>query len=216
MDLSKGNITNEGFKTLDRTLGKFDKMPLYIDDTPAISILEFSSKAKLYKMKYGIELIVVDYLQLMTGDKKGNRDQEIGTITRGLKSVAKILDVPIIALAQLSREVERKSIKRPMLSDLRESGNIENDADLVIFIHRPEKYGELEIDGMSTKDLLINIFAKHRNGRCGDIDLWTDESFNNLREEKEIFPELKDLSIPTNTDFNINKTVESNKDDSPF
>ncbi len=216
MKLSRGDIQDYDFKQLDRALGKFEKLELYIDDTPAISITEFSSKAKLYKMKYGIELIIIDYLQLMQGQKGVNRDQEIGSISRGLKSIAKTLDITIICLSQLNREVEKKGNKRPQLSDLRESGNIEQDADIVCFIHRPEKYGILEDeDGNSTIGLLNLIIAKNRNGAIGDITLWTDDSFNNLREEKNIIPELIDLTMPVNTDFNINKNIEPNSD-SPF
>lgn len=215
-------LHSEDFKQMDKSLGQFDNMPLYVDDTPALSIVEFSSKANLYKMKYGVKLIIIDYLQLMQGQKGVNRDQEIGTITRCIKSVSKTLNVPIIALSQLNREVEKKGNKRPQLSDLRESGNIEQDADIVAFIHRPEKYGETEMDipglgkNISTVGLLDIIISKNRNGAVGDAILWTDDSFNNLREEKEMFPELKDLPMPVNNEFNINKTTESNRDDVPF
>jgi len=216
MDLNKGRVSNNEFKSLEKVLGKFEKLPLYIDDTPSLSIMEFSSKAKLYKMKYGIELIIVDYIQLMRGDKTGTRDNEIGSITRGLKMVAKSLNIPIIALAQLSRETEKRGNKRPQLSDLRESGNIEQDADMVIFIHRPEKYGETTIttsDGeISTSGLIDLIISKYRNGSTGDVFLWTDESFNNLREENEIV--IQEISFT-----NIDHTIEPNREfekDTPF
>jgi len=212
MKISRGNIDSIEFKQMDKALGKFENIELYIDDTAGLSIVEFASKAKLYKMKYGIELIVIDYLQLMQGQKNTNRDQEIGSITRMLKSVAKSLDITIICLSQLNRDVEKKSDKRPQLSDLRESGNIEQDADIVMFIHRPEKYGILEdADGNSTIGLIDLIIAKNRNGAIGDIYLWSDESFNNLRDEKTPIHELVDLTMPINMDFDINKNIEPNK-----
>jgi replicative DNA helicase len=163
-------------------------------------------------MQYGIKLIVVDYIQLMKGTQKGNRDQEIGSITGGLKQVAKSLGIPIIALAQLSRATEQRGNKRPQLSDLRESGNIEQDADMVIFLHRPEKYGEKEIETasgtMETEGLIDVVIAKYRNGTVGDVFLYTDESFMYLREEKEIqesLPELKDYGISPDRNFETKK-----------
>jgi replicative DNA helicase len=125
-------------------------------------------------MHHEVEVIVIDYLQLMTGpgDVRGNREQEVSSISRALKSIAKELDVPIIALSQLNRSVEMRSGNRPQLSDLRESGAIEQDADMVIFIHRPEKYGITEDeDGNSTRGLAEIIVAKHRNGPVADIKL---------------------------------------------
>ena len=218
MALRRGRITPYDFHKLDSMLTKYNDYPLYIDDTPGLSILEFSSKAKLYKMKYGIELIIVDYIQLMQGDKKGNRDQEIGSISRGLKLVAKTLNIPIIALAQLSRETEKRKDKRPLLSDLRESGNLEQDPDVICFIHRPDKYGETVIDignGEESAIGLINfMIAKNRNGSVADLFHYTDESFNNLREDKEFFPEVKGLPFPKSGEF-IDKNIESKKD-APF
>lgn len=217
MKLSRGDIGNYEFKQLERGLGVFEKLELYIDDTAAISITELASKAKLYKMKYNIKIIIIDYLQLMQGEKGNNRDREIGTITSGLKTVAKMLDIPIICISQLNREVEKTGDKRPKLSDLRESGNIEQDADIVAFIHRPDSYGILEDeDGNSTVGMIDLIISKNRNGGTGDVILWTDKSFNNLREDKEFLPQLVDLSIPVNKDFNINKNIEVDKGDIPF
>jgi len=143
-------------------------LPLYLDDTPALSISEFRAKAAKLKADYKIEFIISDYLQLMTGDGhgKGNREQEISSISRGLKLLAKELDVPVIALAQLSRAVEtRGGEKKPQLSDLRESGAIEQDADMIIFPYRPEAYKIFEDEfGNSTRDTTELIIAKHRNG----------------------------------------------------
>ncbi len=148
---------------------------IYLDDTPAISIFELRAKCRRLKMQYDVDLIIIDYLQLMTGtaDTRGNREQEVSTISRGLKAIAKELDIPIIALSQLNRSVEMRSgDKRPQLSDLRESGAIEQDADMVMFIHRPERYGLTEDDaGNSTAGLAEIIIAKHRNGPIGDVRL---------------------------------------------
>ena len=139
---------------------------LLVDDTPAISINELRAKVAKAVADHGVRIVYVDYLQLMTGEKGGNREQEIGSISRGLKLIAKEHNIPIIALAQLSRAVEtRGGEKKPQLSDLRESGSIEQDADVVIFLYRPEYYKILEDDmGNSTVGLTEVIIAKHRNG----------------------------------------------------
>lgn len=144
------------------------------DDTPSLSITEFTAKCRKFKRKYGIELVVVDYLQLMTvgRDKKMSRDQEVGLISRSLKSIAKELDIAVIALSQLSRNVESRPNKRPMLSDLRESGSIEQDADMVCFLYRPEYYKIKETAaGTDTHGLAEFIIAKHRNGAVDDVEL---------------------------------------------
>ena len=150
--------------------------PLYIDDTPALSVFEFRSKARRLKIHNDIQIIIIDYLQLMTGgtqDSKGNREQEVAFISRTLKAIAKELNVPIIALSQLSRATElRGGSKRPQLSDLRESGAIEQDADIVAFIHRPEYYGiNQDENGMPTAGMAEIIIAKHRNGAVTDVNL---------------------------------------------
>jgi replicative DNA helicase len=207
MNLNTGRIYENDWIQIDNTLHRYLKTPLYIDDKASLSIVEFQSKAKLYKMKYNVDLIIVDYLQLMAGKHGVNRDQEIGSITRTLKATAKTLDIAVICLSQLSRETEKRQSKRPQLSDLRESGNIEQDADLVVFLHRPDKYGELEasVGGsiISTVGMIDNIIAKHRNGAIDDVILWTDESFNNLREYKE----SKGISI------NTDKFIETDNED---
>jgi replicative DNA helicase len=148
-----------------------------VDDTPALSILELRAKCRRLKAQNDIQLIVVDYLQLMSGDSKGNmggnREQEISSISRALKKIAKELSVPVIALSQLSRAVEtRGGDKRPQLSDLRESGAIEQDADIVMFLYRPEYYGITEDDeGHSTAGIGEVIIAKHRNGSLENVKL---------------------------------------------
>ena len=155
-----------------------EKAPLFIDDTPSLSIFDLRAKARRLASQNGIKLIVVDYLQLMTAGsttKVGNREQEISTISRNLKALAKELDVPVIALSQLSRAVEtRGGTKRPMLSDLRESGAIEQDADIVSFIYRPEYYNIDEWDDdehTPSEGQAELIVAKHRNGGLDNIRL---------------------------------------------
>ena len=172
---------------------------IFIDDTPALSIFEFRAKCRRLKAQHDIGVIVIDYLQLMTGpsETKGNREQEVSTISRSLKAIAKELNVPIIALSQLNRSVEtRGGNKRPQLSDLRESGAIEQDADVVIFIHRPEYYGFMEDEeGNSNAGLAEIILSKHRNGATGDIK---------LRFEKEM-ARFSDLDNVDYSDY-LNKT----------
>ncbi len=166
--LKKGNLEDYEFQQLNDKIKKLAEAPLYIDDTPGLSVFELRAKARRLKEQHGIELIIVDYLQLMTagGEGRGNREQEIATISRSLKGLAKELEVPVIALSQLSRAVEtRGGDKRPQLSDLRESGAIEQDADMVMFIHRAEYYNITEDEnGMSTAGVAELIIAKHRNG----------------------------------------------------
>lgn len=172
--LRKGQLEQHEYVQLNQRISKLARAPIFIDDTPALSIFELRAKARRLKSKHNIELIVIDYLQLMTaGGEKGNREQEISTISRSIKTIAKELDVPIIALSQLSRSVEtRGGDKKPMLSDLRESGAIEQDADLVCFIYRPEYYGITEdSEGNSTDGIGTIIIAKHRNGSLEDVNL---------------------------------------------
>ena len=169
-----GRLENYEWEQLEYKIKDLEKAPIYVDDTPAISIFEFRAKCRRLKQKFDIQGVVIDYLQLMTGTKdSGSREQEVSNISRSLKSVAKELDVPIIALSQLNRSVEMRSgNKRPQLSDLRESGAIEQDADLVLFIHRPEYYGiDVDEEGNSLKGIAEIIVAKHRNGPTGDIQL---------------------------------------------
>ena len=166
--LKKGNLEDYEFQQLNDKIRKLTEAPLFIDDTPGLSVFELRAKARRLKEQHKIELLVVDYLQLMTagGEGKGNREQEIATISRSLKGLAKELEIPVIALSQLSRAVEtRGGDKRPQLSDLRESGAIEQDADMVMFIHRPEYYNITEDEnGGSTLGVAELIIAKHRNG----------------------------------------------------
>ena len=172
--IKSGRLENWEWEVFNRKLKNLEEAPLFIDDTPALSIFEFRAKCRRLKMQYNIGVVIVDYLQLMTagGDIRGNREQEVSMISRNLKAIAKEIDVPIIALSQLNRSVESRDGKRPQLSDLRESGAIEQDADMVMFIHRPEYYGILnDQDGNSLKGIAEIIVAKHRNGAIGEFHL---------------------------------------------
>ena len=172
--LKSGRLEDWEWEHLNRKISSLDKAPIFIDDTPALSIFEFRAKCRRLKMQFDIEVVIVDYLQLMTAgaDNKGSREQEVSTISRSLKAIAKELNIPILALSQLNRSVESREGKRPQLSDLRESGAIEQDADLVLFIHRPEYYGITEDDsGNSLLGVAEIIIAKHRNGATGDVHL---------------------------------------------
>lgn len=166
--LKTGNLKDYEWEQLNVRVQEMSKAPIYIDDTPQLSIFDLRAKARRLKSNRGIELLIVDYLQLMRGDdgsKGGNREQEISYISRNLKALAKELDIPIIALAQLSRAVEQRPDKKPILSDLRESGSIEQDADMVGFIYRPEYYGFKEDEaGNDVTGMAEIIIAKHRNG----------------------------------------------------
>ncbi len=168
-----GNFKAEDGSKISRTAHRLSEAPIYIDDTPAQNILEIRAKARRLKAEKNIGLIIIDYLQLMTASTKTNsREQEISTISRSLKTLAKELNVPVIALSQLNRAVETRTDKRPQLSDLRESGSIEQDADVVIFLTRPEYYGITQFaDGESTEGIAEVIVAKQRNGPTGEVKL---------------------------------------------
>lgn len=179
--LRKGTLDDEEWQRLFSNVSELENAPLYIDETPSLSIFDFRAKCRRLVMQHGVRLIMVDYLQLMTagggGKGAGNREQEISMISRSLKAIAKELNVPVIALSQLSRSVETRPGKRPQLSDLRESGAIEQDADIVSFIFRPEYYkitvwdNDEEGQETSTENQAELIIAKHRNGATADVRL---------------------------------------------
>lgn len=173
--LRKGELREHEYQQLNSKISRLVDAPIYIDDTPALSIFEFRAKARRLKAQHGIAMIIVDYLQLMVSGQEGkfSREQEVSMISRSLKAIAKELDVPIIALSQLSRAVEQRGgSKRPQLSDLRESGAIEQDADIVMFIYRPDMAGITQDEnGMSTDGMAEIIIAKHRNGRIDSANL---------------------------------------------
>ena len=173
-DIRRGNFSKTEFEQFFERTKALSEAPIFIDDTPALSIFELRAKCRRLKQQHNVQLIIIDYLQLMSsGGKGGNREQEISNISRSIKEIAKELDVPIIALSQLSRSVEtRGGDKRPMLSDLRDSGAIEQDADIVCFIYRPEYYQLTEwADGTPCNGQAEIIVAKHRNGSLKDVRL---------------------------------------------
>lgn len=174
--LRKGDLAEHEFQQLHTRISKLSQAPLYIDDTAGISIFDLRAKCRRLKLQYDIQIVIIDYLQLMTaggGKGPGNREQEISLISRSIKEIAKELNVPMVALSQLSRSVEQRGgDKRPVLSDLRESGAIEQDADIVSFIYRPEYYGLMENeDGESNAGIGEIIVAKHRNGGLDSVKL---------------------------------------------
>jgi replicative DNA helicase len=194
--IKNGRLNEEEWKQLDTRIKKLVQAPIFIDDTPAISIFELRAKCRRLKAQHKLDIVIVDYLQLMSGpENSGSREQEVSTISRSLKSIAKELDIPILALSQLNRSVEmRGGSKRPLLSDLRESGAIEQDADMVVFIHRQEKFGlQTFEDGSSTKGIAEIILAKNRNGPVDDVKL-------RFREEKAQFVDIDDFDLDYNAD----------------
>lgn len=237
--LRTGKLEKHEWEQLSIKVKDLEKAPLYIDDTPSLSIFDLRAKARRLSSQYGIKMIIIDYLQLMTagGNSKGggNREQEISTISRNLKALAKELNVPVIALSQLSRAVEtRGSSKRPLLSDLRESGAIEQDADIVSFIYRPEYYKIDEWDDEErspTQGQAEFIVAKHRNGGLDNIRLKFVGSlgkFDNLDDFGSPFDELPSSmndshafitkNLPSANDaFGSNLNSRANDDDDvPF
>ena len=165
-----GNLSDQDFEKLGQAMGTLSEAPIYIDDTPVISVFEMRTKARREQHKHPLGLVIVDYLQLMSGSssRSDNRVQEISEISRGLKAIARELNVPVLALSQLSRSVENRSPQIPQLADLRESGSIEQDADVVMFIYREDYYNP-ETDRKHLTDVYIK---KHRNGPTGNIELY--------------------------------------------
>jgi replicative DNA helicase len=200
-NILNGKITSEEFAHLVRVSNEMSQLPFFIDDTPALSIAALRTRARRLQRMNNLKLLVVDYLQLVRGSSsiaQNNRVLEISEITQGLKAIAKELDIPVIALSQLSRAVEQRENKRPLLSDLRESGSIEQDADAVMFIYREEYYlsreqpkegtpehAKWQEDMEKALNVAEVIIAKHRNGAIGDVKLRFDANltqFDNLAE----------------------------------
>ena len=169
-NIRTGNLSDDDFSKLSEAMGEMSEAPIFIDDTPGLSVLEMRTKARRAAHDQPLGLIIIDYLQLMQGSGRsdGNRVQEVSEISRGLKLIARELDVPVIALSQLSRSVESRSPQIPQLADLRESGSIEQDADIVMFIYR-EAYYNPDTERENITDLII---AKHRNGPVGKVELY--------------------------------------------
>ncbi|MCH1614015.1 MAG: replicative DNA helicase, partial [Flavobacteriales bacterium] len=204
-DIRRGNFSKSEFEQFFERTKSLSEAPIYIDDTPALSIFELRAKSRRLKQQHNVQLIIIDYLQLMSsGGKGGNREQEISNISRSIKEIAKELEIPIIALSQLSRSVEtRGGDKRPMLSDLRDSGAIEQDADIVGFIYRPEYYQLTEWpDGSPCNNQGEIIIAKHRNGSLKDVRLKFIGKYAK-------FSDVDELSL---NDFMYNAGMKPNND----
>ena len=182
--IRRGNFSENDWINVENAQRRIEDLEIYIDDTPALKVSEFKSKARLLRKKHKIELIIVDYLQLMKHpDYKWNREREISEISGSLKAMAKELNIPIIALSQLNRDIDKRTDPKPKLADLRESGAIEQDADIIIFPHRPEALGiEIDENGNSTKNRIDLIFAKFRGGVPGTHKLWKTTNWTEITE----------------------------------
>jgi|APGre2960657404_1045060.scaffolds.fasta_scaffold06468_2 replicative DNA helicase len=223
--LRKGNLREDEFQQLHSRITKLATAPIFIDDTAGLSVFDLRAKCRRLKMQHNIELVIIDYLQLMSakdGKGGGNREQEISTISRSIKEIAKELNIPIIALSQLSRSVElRGGDKRPILSDLRESGAIEQDADIVGFIYRPDYYGFLEDeDGNPNNGIGEIIIAKHRNGATDRVRLRFVQEyarFENIESFEgnsmnDTFKNAKNESYTITVPSNFDKVQDSSQD----
>lgn len=178
--LRTGYLTPDDWARLTLAVGSISDSPLYVDDTPAISTLEIRAKARRLKKEKNLGLVIVDYLQLMKGPAKSDsREKEISEISRSLKALSKELNVPVVALSQLNRKVEERPNKRPQLADLRESGAIEQDADVIIFIYRDEVYNKSE-DNPKKGEAEI-IIGKQRNGPIGMVTAYFDAKYSTFR-----------------------------------
>lgn len=230
--LRKGNLEPHEWEQLNVKVKRLSDAPIFIDDTPSLSIFDLRAKARRLVSQHGVRIIVIDYLQLMTAGNAtkggGNREQEISTISRNLKALAKELNIPVIALSQLSRAVEtRGGSKRPLLSDLRESGAIEQDADIVSFIYRPEYYGMTEWDDDDHSPCEGQgefIVAKHRNGGLDNIRLKFTGHLAKFSDLEEGFSSEFQSSMNANfgDDFSPDQRIEPkdafgmDEDDVPF
>ncbi len=176
--LRTGNLDDDDFLKINHAYGALAEAPLFIDDSSIINVLEMRTKCRRLQAEHGLGLVVIDYLQLMSGNNPENRVQEVSAISRALKGLARELSVPVIALSQLSRAVESRPSKVPMLSDLRESGSIEQDADVVMFVYREEMYDE----DTSRKGITDILIRKHRNGPIGQSELYFKKETQQLRD----------------------------------
>ena len=216
----KGELQDWEKEQLRNKTNALAHAPMYIDDNPGLTIFELRAKCRRLKQKYDIQMVFIDYLQLMSGGEGmkngGNREQEISYISRQLKALSKEIGVPIMALSQLSRAVEtRGGSKRPQLSDLRESGAIEQDADMVMFVYRPSYYGIDVENGMSTEGLAKLIIAKHRSGEPGDVNLRFVERFVRFENMYDAVQTPEAMILNSQMNKEINTTLE--KDESvPF
>lgn len=192
--IKSGRLSRQEWEQLNSRVRSLFSAPLYVDDSPSLSILELRTKARRLVKEHGVKIIIIDYLQLMnaTGMKFGSREQEVSMISRSLKQLAKELNIPVIALSQLSRKVEERNDgnKRPQLSDLRESGAIEQDADIVCFIHRPEYYtrSTTDAENRDIRGMAEFIVAKHRSGSVDDIEMTFVARFARFQNRSEPMP----------------------------
>lgn len=222
MRMRSGRITDTDQTNVERVVNEVSALPVWIDDTAGLTITDLRGRARRHKIKHGLDLVVVDYLQLLNGSaderKRGNREQEISTIARGLKNLAKELGVPVIALSQLSRAVEtRGGSKRPQLSDLRESGEIEQAADMVGFLFRAEYYDILEDeDGNSTKGIAELDIKKNRAGILGTIKMNFEGQFTRFSDPSDAYPGPS-LSTASYHDYTIPNSNRREPDEyAPF
>ncbi len=208
--IRSGFLKPQEIDLLLKSADKISQAPIFIDDTPGISILEMRAKARRLLAEKGLDLIIVDYLQLMKGVKRTeSRQQEVSEISRSLKGLAKELNVPVIALSQLSRQVEHRADKRPQLSDLRESGSLEQDADIVLFIHRPEVYKKNP--DPEEQGIAEIIIAKQRNGPIGTVRLAFIKDLTRFENEE---PEA--VKVETSLPESSEEAVPSFSDEEPF
>ena len=219
--LRKGDLQDFEWQQLNTKIRALEDAKIFIDDTPGLSIFELRAKCRRLKAQNDVQMVFVDYLQLMVGtqDHKGNREQEISQISRSLKALAKELDIPIMAMSQLSRAVEtRAGDKKPILSDLRESGAIEQDADIVLFIYRPEYYGLTEDENENSMAGLATIsISKHRNGATGDIQLRFIRDFAKFADLDTIGSLDQQLSADGGDSFTVPSKMNDLDDDTvPF
>jgi len=210
--IKNGKLTTEEWAILEERTKSLLSAPIFLDDTPALSIFEFRAKCRRLHQKHKIKCVFVDYLQLMNAPNAGSREQEISTISRQLKAIAKELEIPVIALSQLNRSIDKTNEYRPQLSNLRESGAIEQDADIVAFIHRPEYYKILEDnEGNSTVGMAEIIIAKHRNGALEDIQLRFEKQFAKFTENFDgILPtSLSDITFGDKPKMNFSSKMNA-------
>lgn len=212
--LLSGNLSNEDWERYDKNISRLINAPIYVDDTPGLSVFELRTKARRLVREKGVKLIMIDYLQLMSaqGMNFNSRQEEVSMISRSLKGLAKELDVPVLALSQLSRDVEKRAgndSKIPQLSDLRESGSIEQDADMVLFVHRPEYYHiYTDENGNDLRGMAKIIIAKHRKGSTGDVTLSFRGEFTRFADPT--------LTSPFSNPTMGGEIRQSNLNDDPF
>ncbi len=210
-----GRINEDDRSLIVKALNKLSNIPIYIDDSPNLGIMELRAKCRRLKSEHKIEAVFVDYLQLISSPKAESREREISIISASLKQIAKELDIPVIALAQLNRSVEtRTGNKRPMLSDLRESGSIEQDADVVIFVNRPEVYNQMKYeDDLPTEGTAELIIGKQRNGPTGTVRVGFQKNYARFENLTYQFAENDEPFIPASQDNRVEAEFE---DDEPF